>query len=471
MAPFRVLLLRVSSVTDKVDHPQFFDPPYVLKHLQAGLTPEPHMEVHLQDGWIHPQDVSALLDSTVHLQPDLVVVSASSFDVDVANAYAVSLKKCDNAPILIGIGQGHYLNHDTKNPAEAAYDAILLGEPEEELLHLIKRLSHLERTDTRWQEPYHQNYDNGSRYSVSEPDLLPFPVYTSEELQSYKSIYPVQLNKPAVWGFLIATRGCPYACTFCSEVMRVSIGTKLRGRSPANVADEMEHLAAQGVNICSFQDDSFSSSRRFVRDLCKELISRGSEMPWMARVRVDEVDYDSLSLMKQAGCIMLGMGVEAGSQRMIDNMLKTYKPTDWADRCRQTFRWARELGIGTNAYYILGNPSETRQDIEQTIELALELNSDTIQVHYYTPYPGSEAWTQYKYILGEYDLTKMFHYATPIFSFAEVTVKELEELRTKFYRRYLLRPSFIWDHFRRHAGFYWHNPDVFWTLLGVRKLL
>lgn len=466
-----VVLLRVSSVVDKVDHPQFFDPSYPLKHVQAGLQHYPHLAVHLLDCWIHPHKESALFDYATHRRPDVLIVSASSFDVDVSNALVAALKTRPDPPVVIGIGQGHYLNRDAKNGADAVYDAILLGESEQELLRLLQRLLCHDDTAWDWRAHYRQAYDEGHRFAVKEPDLLPFPSYTPAELKAYKSIYPVQMRQPAVWGFLIATRGCPYACTFCSEVMRVSIGTKLRSRTPANVADEMAHLARQGVNICSFQDDSFSSNRRFVRDLCDELIARGSRMPWMARVRVDELDYDMLALMKQAGCLMLGMGVESGSQRIVDEMLKTYKPRPWLERCRQTFRWTRELGIGTNAYYVIGNPSETREEIEQTIALALELNSDTIQVHFHTPYPGSSDWERYKYVLEQYDLTQMFHYATPMFTMSAVPVEELEQLRSKFYRRYLFRPRFMLDHLWRHAGFYWHNPDVFWSLVGIRKVL
>src|SRR6266700_2617554 len=118
-----ILLLRVASVTDKVDHPQFFDPPYTLKYLQAGLQQDPTLTVHLLDGWITPHSVSQLLDCTASVRPDVIVVAA--------------LKKHHNAPLVIGIGQGHYLNRDTKNGCEVLYDAILLGEPEEELFNLL----------------------------------------------------------------------------------------------------------------------------------------------------------------------------------------------------------------------------------------------------------------------------------------------------------------------------------------------
>ena len=116
----------------------------------------------------------------------------------------------------------------------------------------------------------------------------------------------------------------------------------------------------------------------------------------MARVRVDELSYDLLDLMKKAGCVMLGLGVESGSERIIKIIKKQQGSKPWLELCRQAFGWTRALGIGTNAYYVLGNPTETREEIEQTIRLALELNSDSIQVHFYTPYPGSSAWEEYR---------------------------------------------------------------------------
>jgi len=165
------------------------------------------------------------------------------------------------------------------------------------------------------------------------------------------------------------------------------------------------------------------------------------------------------------------MGVEAGTQRIIDTIQKNFKPKPWLERCRHAFRWARELGIGTNAYYIIGSPTETREEIEHTMRFAQELNSDTIQVHFYTPYPGSAAWKHYLYQLQDADPTKMFHYATPVLPVAAVPTEELVQLRAQFYRRYIFRPKFMVQHFWHHAGFYWHNPDVFWSLLGIRKVL
>ena len=468
----KVLLLRVSSPVDKdVDHPQFFDPPYPLKHLQAGLAKYRDPDVHILDCWIRTMDVDQMLKHADQVGPDLVVVSASSFDLEVANRYVTELKRRAKAPLVVGIGQGYYLMRDFCEGRLEEYDAILLGEPEQEFFRLFDWIREAGSGDDEWREKYWQYYDRGERFMVQDPDKLPFPSYTPEELHAYRSIHPVQISQRVTWGFLTATRGCPHGCMFCSEVMRVSIGRRLRSRSPANVADEMEHLARQGANICSFQDDSFSANRHFVGALCEELISRKSQMPWMARARVDELDYDLLALMKRAGCMMLGIGVESGSQRIIDGMRKCRKTRPWRGMCRQVFRWTRALGIGTNAYYVIGNPTETREEIEQTIRFAMELDADSIQVHFYTVYPGSAAWEKYKHQVGDYQPGQMFHYSSPSFTLAAVSPGELEALRSQFYRRYLFRLGFALKHLRRHGTFYLHNPDILWRLLGIRKVL
>ncbi len=340
-----IFLIRVSSQVDKdVDHPQFYDPSYPLKTIQSGLERYGDVTVNILDCWIHPMEVPRMVEHARRYQPDLVVVSASSFDITVAKRLMVSLKRQEFAPLVVGIGQGYYLQHDFfMDDSESEYDAVLLGEPEEEFFKLFDWIRKSDPKDGSRKEHYQKDYLDGKRYTVNDPDSLAFADYTPEELRAYKSIFPVQLSKEVVWGYLIATRGCPYDCTFCSEVMRVSIGKKLRGRSPANIVDEMEHLAKQGVNICSFQDDSFSSNRNLVKALCEELIARDSKMSWMCRGRIDEVNYEPLALMKKAGLVMMGFGVESGSQRILNNMIKQYKDRPWQDMCRQTFKWTRVL--------------------------------------------------------------------------------------------------------------------------------
>ena len=90
-------------------------------------------------------------------------------------------------------------------------------------------------------------------------------------------------------------------------------------------------------------------------------------------------------------------------------------------------------------------------------------------MHFHTPYPGSPDWEKYH---SDYDdPTKLFHYAKPIHSVADVSPDELMEIRSSFYKKYLFRPKFALQHLWHYAGFYLHNPDIFWTLLGIRKIM
>jgi len=247
-----VLLLRVTSAVDKVDHPQFFDPPYALKSIQAGLQKDQDLAVHLLDCWIRPMGVAALLAHAAGIRPDLIVISSSSFDAQVANEFVASVKKDQHAPLVVGVGQSHYLNRNARDAQERGYDAILLGEPEQEFFQLFGSIRHkggmgfqpmnhrqdADATESRgqdaratqeqgrdaratvgddWRQYYWKCYEEGRRFAVENPDHLAFPTYTPQELESYRSIFPVQVPKRVVWGYLIATRGCPHGCVFCSE--------------------------------------------------------------------------------------------------------------------------------------------------------------------------------------------------------------------------------------------------------------
>lgn len=467
----KVLLVRVSSSVDKaVQHPQHGYPPLALKHIQAQFQKAcPDVQVELLDLWIQLMSMEALVNYTLEQKPELVLVSSTSFDIEVANAYAAALKgKLDT--IFVGTGQGYYLDVDRYTHHECDYDVILMGEPEEEFFKLFDRIRG-DEPRVAWEEHYRNRLIAGERFLVHHADALPFPTYTDFEMRAYKSLYPVRINQRTVWGFLVATRGCPHKCVFCCEVVRKSSGKVQRSRSPGNVVDEMEHLARQGATIVAFEDDSFTCNREYVWALAQELVARKSKLPWIARARVDEVDRQLLQLLAQSGCVLLSYGVESGSQRIIEGVSKPRQIVPWSQLCREVFQWSHEAGIGANAFYVIGCPTETAEEIRSTIDLALQLNSDIIQVHFFTPYPGSEAYEQYKDRLHDLDPRRMFHYAKPVVSLAQVSVDELWALRAEFYRRYLMRPGFMLRHLWKYKNFYLHNLPTLWELLGIRRIL
>jgi radical SAM superfamily enzyme YgiQ (UPF0313 family) len=175
--------------------------------------------------------------------------------------------------------------------------------------------------------------------------------------------------------------------------------------------------------------------------------------------------------MKDAGCILLRLGVESASDRILQMFGKNPKKKDWHTLCHQIFSGARTLGIATNALVIIGNPGETVAEIESTIKLTISLNPDIIQVHFFTLYPGSPAYDDYKDQLTDEAVSKMHHYNIPTINLSKVSDEKLWKLRSTFYKKFFLRPSFVMNHLYHYAPFYLSNPKVFKQLSNVTGIL
>ncbi len=161
---------------------------------------------------------------------------------------------------------------------------------------------------------------------------------------------------------VITARGCPIGCTFCSA--SAMFGKSYRARSPAAVADEVEDLltnyGARGIKIF---DSTFTLSRRHVEGFCDELTRRALVVPWECEIRVDNVDKELLAKMQKAGCYYVDVGVESGSQRVLDECVRKKITVGAAEK---VLRWTRELGILTKVFFTLGHPGETYEEAKET---------------------------------------------------------------------------------------------------------
>ncbi len=156
-------------------------------------------------------DVPELLEQAQTIRPELIVVSASSFDVHVADQFVAALRQnTKRAVLVIGIGQGYYSrgNKGKSNKGYGDYDAILLGEPEEAFFRLFNSIQEDHEVNREgWREFFRKRYLEEHKFLVTDPDSLPFPSYTAEELEAYRSISPVRMSKRVTWGYIIGMRG------------------------------------------------------------------------------------------------------------------------------------------------------------------------------------------------------------------------------------------------------------------------
>jgi len=269
---------------------------------------------------------------------------------------------------------------------------------------------------------------------VMDLDTIPFPalhLFPVDEYQYFgakKEIYS-----------LISSRGCPYSCEFCAS----SLIKKWRGRSAKNIVDEMEWARKKfGFNGFAFMDDMAALKRDRIFEICDEIRERGLDLAWGVTARADTLDKEMLIEMEDTNCRCMFLGVESGSQEILDKMKKGIT----LEQMRKVFKWINDLGMDSIASVTLGYPGETRKTVEQTIKFVIELDPGVLVLSAATPYPGTpyfqraqkEGWLPKD--LAKINWTDFTMY-DPIIGNENLTRDQVEELIDECYNKFRRRLS------------------------------
>lgn len=228
---------------------------------------------------------------------------------------------------------------------------------------------------------------NPARELIEDLDIIPF---TGRHLLS--SPFNWYLIPPGVirgvfslyTTTMITSRGCPYNCLFCAS--RVIFGRHFRRRSVDNVIEEIRYLQKEyHINGIWFLDDTFTFDREWVHKFCLALIKQRIGLKWSCQTRVDRIDKGLLSLMKLAGCAQLEIGVESGSEKVLEQLDKGISIKE----LKEKFAQMKQLGLRTMANFMIGSPGENIEDVVATYRLAKYLNPNFIEFNMCIPYPGS----------------------------------------------------------------------------------
>ena len=438
--------------------------PLSLRYCAALLRQKGYLTVEL-DGFVRPIKPSSLKRWAEHHKPSIAVVSIEKFQhVDLATLFGLvsALKEAVNTKIII-FGPFPTFFPDMFLSDNVA-DAVLLGEPESSVVQTIDKLLIGEKVSLSSVATVAEQNKNPSY--VKDVDTLPFPLRLKGDTEKYYCNYPLPIFTNAVWGSMLAGRGCKRACTFCSPFDRITFSRKLRPRAIDKIQAEALDLCRSGVNVISFEDDdpTFSRKRSFALSEAMEAVPAG----YVCHARVDELDEDVIYALADSGCVMLKIGVESGSPAMIEQ-LKKGEATYWYERTIQMTRIAATAGIAVCGLFIIGSPGETELDIEQTQQLMLKAPFDLIQLHFFTPYPGSPFHKAMKNAPGAKETIQFHHYESDTVEFAavsEMDPDEVEQWSRKMFIKFVGRPGYIAKHIWRFGGFYLKNPKIFARLFS-----
>ncbi len=194
------------------------------------------------------------------------------------------------------------------------------------------------------------------------------------------------------------SRGCPFDCTFCS--VGSIWGRRYTYFSAERVVADIEHVVKHhGAKGIYFREDNFTLNKKRLYEFCNLMIERGINIPWVCETRASSLDRETVELMARAGAKGAYIGVESGSQRLLDFMHKAIKLED----VRRAFNLCHEFGINTAASIIIGVPTETQQDLQMTMDLLREIKPTVTWFNVFVGIPKSNL---YQYVLDN----KLYEY-------------------------------------------------------------
>jgi len=463
----KIMLLRlIPTVYEKSSHPVGYRPSYQLKYIEALIMEQSGYSIDYIDQQITNMSVDDIEERIDQWKPRVIVFDVTTLNTETSGILCKKLFEKANLKGILCIGVGQEVSADVvkfraKYPH---YSICLAGEAEQEVVSTIEKFK--QGSSIQELKNYYMENELGNRlWTVKGLDSLPFLHFDKESLRAYNFVYPLRLAKKLIWGHMMTSRGCPHPCMFCSQLMRESYGTKVRFRSAVNVVGEMEHLLELGANIIAFDDDDFTVSDKHVRSICREIFKRKLKVKWIIHGRLDELDESLLQLMGESGCILIRVGIESGNKRILNLLEKTKKEDAWFENSKKIVRSAQSYGISIAGLFMVGSPTETKEEMLESIEFAKKLAPDIIQVSYFTPFPGTKAYDLYKDKIPNLKTEDLYHYNVPKFNLSNMSNDDLKNAQKLFYRKFLLRPHFVVKHIFNNFLFYLANLDIFLRLL------
>ena len=316
-------------------------------------------------------------------KPDVVGISSMSQNF-ASSRIVAKLAKEINRDTIVVVGGPHPSMVGGEVLKCRDIDICVKGEGEAAIVELLQAIESLRTFDGIKGIVYRRNnqiIDSGPRGYIEDLDSLCFPHETAPEVLKDYDKYP-----PLAFKYIFATRGCPYDCFFCGS--RNIWSRSARFRSPENIVKEIKSLQKRGVNSIAFEDDTFGINKQYISRICSAIMTNCRGVKWSSELHVKLANKEIVSLMKNAGCYSISLGIESGN----NGILKTIRKNITVEEAIAACRLVKRRGIELSAFFIVGFPQETEETLNDTIKVMKEVNSDFLVYSIFTPYPGTEAF-------------------------------------------------------------------------------
>lgn len=277
----------------------------------------------------------------------------------------------------------------------AGFDYVVTGEHEQRVPAILEQLHAGQCTvDGVAYTLAGQMRLNPKKGFIKDLDALPFPAFELFPLKNYWNLEYSHGPFSGPYLPLLTSRGCPYGCKYC--VVPATNQRLWRVRSPANIVDEMQFMGEKfGVTDFHWEDLNPTVDKKRIANMCDEILKRGLKVTWKfsAGTKIDTFDIPTLEKMCQAGCVYVSFSPESGSSAVLKLM---DKPFDHNHAVMMVKRM-NELGVSSQACFVLGFPGETDVNLQETwdyLKLLTKNGLDETSLFIMAPIPGAEAATK-----------------------------------------------------------------------------
>lgn len=314
-------------------------------------------------------------------QPDVIGITFMSTKLGaVQNLVNIAKELFPQVPVVLGGAHPSVLYEESLQHTPA--DFVVIGEGEETFAELLQYLK-AGKTDyslirgLAFRSPNGKVTTTSPRPLIADMNSLPFP--------DRESLHKVDSYRPDDMSMIMTSRGCPYNCTFCSSLWE----RRTRYRSIPNIIAEIEYIQDRfQTNNIYFKDDTFTLNRKHVFAFCDTLEEKDLRINWECLTRIELVDEELIRRMREAGMFNLKIGIETGSPRLLKVSNKNLTLAD----IKRGAEILNRMGQKWSAFFMLGFPDETEDEIEMTWQLIKEIQPTYVSMSVLAPYPGCEIY-------------------------------------------------------------------------------
>ncbi|MEO0072227.1 MAG: radical SAM protein [candidate division WOR-3 bacterium] len=372
---------------------------------------------------------------------DPQVAGFTSYSYNFHRACKLARKLKQKKPNIINIFGGYHVSFCLEESKKPFIDFIVIGEGEITTLELINALNDGNEVNNIKGIAYFNRGEikiTSRRNRIKHLDNLPFALRDEKILKNLKVdglMYPppsMQRN-PAL---IFSSRGCPYNCYYCASPR--FYGSYVSYRSIKNVAKELKTLNEQfGTNVFYFTDLTFNLNKNYVRNLCKQIIQEKLKIYWYVLCRPDNLDEETIKLMKAAGCTKIGFGIDSVSNKILKHINRKISIEKLAD----VFQMVSDHGIIVRATMMFGFPWDTSDTYEYSLNLLNKLPIDEIRIAIFAPYPGTGFFEKYRDYIISFNYEK-YDSQTPLVKTKDIKQKEIQEYVVRAYRSFYASNSY-----------------------------